>query len=89
MQLECDAPVCRDLHHERQPLWREPAEFLLQRRVVPLAVLQDRLRETRSLLTEPSQVRNIEMRRGSRVRYLAAPVHPQQRARVRAEGCYA
>ena len=71
--------VRRNLNHERQPVRRETAERLLQRDVVALAVLQDRLREAGAFFAELRHVRHVKMGGLPRVGHLAARMHAHHR----------
>src|ERR1700692_329659 len=68
-----------NLHDKGKPLWCNPAESLLQSRVVPLAILEDRSGEGRAPLAEAREVGHVEMGSGAGVGHLCGGVHPRER----------
>lgn len=60
-------------------MWCDPAESLLQSRVIPLAILEDRSGEGRAILTEALEVPHIKMGSRAGVGQLSGGVHPKER----------
>jgi hypothetical protein len=74
--------VIGNLDDERKPVRGEAPENLLQGRVVPFAVLQDRLRDIGTQLAEAAHIRNFEMGGRAGMRYVALGMHPPDRVLV-------